>query len=170
MVFQKPAETFSHYIKPLMMTITFIGGCSLLFMMLLVACDVVLRFFNRPISGAYELVEYSMAITVSFGVTICAHQGGHIAVDILTNVLKKSVQRILATIMTLVAIIYTLPIMWMTTQQIQDTYASGLTSAVLRIAVYPFTAVVALAFLFTSIVFIADILKLFAEIEKKWIQ
>ena len=147
-------------VKPLIRGIGFIGGCGLMFMMVLVACDVILRFFNRPIPGAYELVEYSMALTVSFGVTVCAHHGGHIAVDILTNVLRRRVKQILASIVTLIAIAYTLPIMWMTARQIEDTYHSGITSSVLKIVVYPFTAVVAFSFVMTTIVFIVDLLNL----------
>ena len=165
---QRSAAFFNQIIHPLIQTIAFICGSSLLFMMVLVACDVILRFFDRPISGAYELVEYSMAITVSFGVTVCAHQSGHIAVDILTGVLRRRVKQILAALMTLIAIAYTLPIMWMTARQIQDTYGSGVTSAVLRIAVYPFTAIVAFSFVITLIVFIVDLFNIMAEIEKRW--
>ena len=139
-----------------------------MFMMVLVACDVILRFLNRPIPGAYELVEYSMALTVSFGITVCAHHRGHISVDILTNVLQKRVKQILASLMSLIAIAYTLPIMWMTAKQIQDSYHSGITSSVLHIVVYPFTAVVAFSFVMTTIVFIVDMLNLLAEIEERW--
>ena len=168
MSIQVLAARCNRIIHPLIQFIGFVGGGTLFFMMVLVACDVILRFFNRPISGAYELVEYSMAITVSFSVTVCAHQGGHIAVDIVTEVLKTNVKRVLACLVTILAIAYTLPITWMTASQIQEAYSSGLTSAVLRISVYPFMFIVAFAFLITSIVFIFDLLNLAAEIEKQW--
>ena len=156
-------------ITPLVRVIGVISGSALLFMMVLVACDVILRYFNRPISGAYELVEYAMAITVSFGVTLCAHYNGHIAVDIVTDMLKTSIKQGLACLMTLVAIAYTLPAMWMTARQVQDTYSSGITSAVLQIAVYPFTAIVALSLGITAIIFLVNLLNILAEMEKRWI-
>ena len=50
-----------------------IGALVLAAMMFLGAADVILRyFFNSPISGAYELVEYMMAIIVPFGLCVCA--------------------------------------------------------------------------------------------------
>lgn len=151
-----------------MRMITFVCGCGLIFMMALVACDVILRFFNRPIPGAYELVEYSMALTVSFGVTVCAHNQGHITVDILTSSLREPTQKVLACLMTIIAIIYILPIMWQTTLQIGDMYNSKMTSAVLLISIYPFTAIVAFSFLITMIVFIVDFFNLLTEILSRW--
>ena len=168
MPFQNAASMSNRMIAPLVRVISVISGSALLLMMVLVACDVILRFFNRPISGAYELVEYAMAITVSFGVTLCAHHQGHIAVDIVTDLLSRSVRQVLACLMTLVAIAYTLPMMWMTARQIQETFSSGLTSAVLHIVVYPFTAVVALSFLVTAVVFLINLLNILAEMEKRW--
>ena len=155
-------------IAPLMRVITFICGSGLIFMMTLVACDVILRFFNRPIPGAYELVEYAMALTVSFGVTVCAHHQGHITVDILTNSLREPTQKVLACFMTIIAIIYILPIMWQTTLQIGEMYNSHMTSAVLLISVYPFTAIVAFSFAITTLVFIVDFFNLLTEIVLRW--
>ncbi|MBN2060264.1 MAG: TRAP transporter small permease [Deltaproteobacteria bacterium] len=168
MSFQGVAARCDRIIHPLIRFIGFIAGGTLFFMMVLVACDVILRFFNRPISGAYELIEYSMAVTVSFSVTVCAHQGGHIAVDILTDAFKQTVKRVLACLMTILAIAYTMSITLMTASQIQEVYTTGITSAVLRISVYPFIFSVAFAFLITLIVFFLDLLSLAAEIEKKW--
>jgi TRAP-type C4-dicarboxylate transport system permease small subunit len=168
MTIQRTAAFLNRAVTPCVRVIAFAGGCGLMFMMVLVACDVILRFFNRPISGAYELVEYSMAITVSFGITVCSHQGGHIKVDILTDALKKNTKNVLACLMSIVAIAYTLPIMWQALLYIQEMYASNMTSAVLLIPVYPFTAIVALSFIATTIVFIADLFNFLAEIKTQW--
>lgn len=162
------SQFLNRTVNPCMRVIAFAAGSGLMFMMVLVACDVILRFFNRPIQGAYELVEYSMALTVSFGVTVCAHNKAHINVDILTNALKETTKKILACLMTIVAIIYTLPIMWQSYLFIQEMYASHMTSAVLRIAVYPFTAIVAFSFVITTLVFIADFFNLMTEISTRW--
>ena len=165
---QKTAAFLNGIVNPCMKVIAVIGGCGLMFMMTLVASDVLLRFFNHPIPGAYELVEYSMALTVSFGITVCAHQGGHITVDILTNVLRKTTQKILACLMTLVAIAYALPIMWQSSRYIFEMYNSHLTSSVLLLSVYPFVAVVALSFVVTTIVLIAEFFNLMVEIRARW--
>ena len=88
--------------------------------------------------------------------------------DILTDALKKNTKNVLACLMSIVAIAYTLPIMWQALLYIQEMYASNMTSAVLLIPVYPFTAIVALSFIATTIVFIADLFNFLAEIKTQW--
>ena len=49
-----------------------IGMVSLAAMMFLIAADVVLRyFFNKPITGDYELVQFMLVIMISLGLAYC---------------------------------------------------------------------------------------------------
>lgn len=163
MAIKQISNSLNRLVRPLVSAIAFVAGVGLIFMMLLTAIDVILRFLNRPISGAYELIEYAMALTVGFSVTVAAHTRTHITVDILTQKLKKNAEKVLAALATLIAAIYAFPCFWQSTLQIKEMHASGMTSAVLRIAVYPFTAVVAISLLFTTIVLLADVFNLLAE-------
>ena len=62
-----------------------IGGIGLVFEVVLILSDVVLRFFGAPIKGAQDLSEMSMTIVVFGGMALCDKIGGHVAVDIFEN-------------------------------------------------------------------------------------
>lgn len=161
-------ESLNRLAGPLIKVTAFIAGVSLFSMMLLVALDVILRFFKRPVPGTYEIVEYLMALTVSFGIVACAHRGEHIKVDIVTNTLTGSVRNALASLVALITLMYTLPIMWENLLYIQDLYSSRVTSAVLLIPVYPFSAAVAAAFVILCMVFLIDVIGLLEKIKALW--
>ncbi|MEW6185093.1 MAG: TRAP transporter small permease [Thermodesulfobacteriota bacterium] len=52
-------------------------------MMLLSTADVVLRLFNRPIPGAYELIGFLGTVVVSFALAFTSLEKGHISVELL---------------------------------------------------------------------------------------
>jgi TRAP-type C4-dicarboxylate transport system permease small subunit len=64
------------------------GGICILAMMFLTCSDVFLRIFQRPITGAYELVGFLGALFVSFSLAHTSFQRGHIAVDFLVQKLS----------------------------------------------------------------------------------
>src|SRR3989304_4130225 len=65
-------------------------------MMFLMTADVILRYiFGSPLPGAYELLQFMMSIVIPFGIAYCAHEKGHITVDVLFVFLPAKGQRIL---------------------------------------------------------------------------
>jgi TRAP-type C4-dicarboxylate transport system permease small subunit len=53
-------------------------------MMLLVAAEVFLRyFFNSPILGTTEIIEFMMVVLVFFGLAYTQTRKGHIGVDVV---------------------------------------------------------------------------------------
>jgi TRAP-type C4-dicarboxylate transport system permease small subunit len=121
-----------------------VGMVMLGAMMFLTATDVVLRYiFNRPVPGAYEMIEYMMAIVVPFGIAYCAYQGGHVSVDLLVSRFSKRLQGIIGTITSFFTFGLFALITWQNLLYTKEQYASNLTSAVLLIPAYPFVAVVA---------------------------
>lgn len=110
-------------------------------MMLLTATDVVLRYiFNRPISGAFELVEYMMAVLIPFSIVYCADQRSHVAVELVLGRFSKRVQNIFDSMTTLITLLFAVLITWENVVYFQETYASQVTSAVLLIPTYPYVA------------------------------
>jgi len=59
-----------------------IGGIGLIFEVILILADVVLRFFGSPIVGAQDLSQMAMTVVVFGGMALCDRIGGHVAVDI----------------------------------------------------------------------------------------
>ncbi len=138
-------------------------------MMFLTAADVLLRYlFNKPISGAYELVEYMMAILVSFSIVYCAHQKAHVNVDILVERFSERIRTILSCATIFLTLILFLLITWQTVSYIVDEYECELTSAVLYIPVYPFVTFVAIAFAVLCLVVLAELFNRISEAILKW--
>ena len=131
--------------RPLVKLLKGIAMATVAAMMFLTATDVILRYvFNRPISGAYELIEYMMAVLIPFGLAYCALQGGHVSVDLLVSRFSKKTQSILGSITTLLCLGLFILITWQNVIYIGENFKSKLTSAVLFIPVYPFIAAVAI--------------------------
>jgi TRAP-type C4-dicarboxylate transport system permease small subunit len=59
-----------------------IGGIALLFEVILILTDVVMRFFGSPVTGAQDLSQMAMTVVVFGGMALCDKTGGHVAVDV----------------------------------------------------------------------------------------
>ena len=59
-----------------------IGSIGLIFEVVLILVDVVVRFFGAPILGAQDMSQMAMTIVVFGGMALCDKLGGHIAIDV----------------------------------------------------------------------------------------
>lgn len=66
-----------------------IAATSLFLMAVLTFVDVVGRYFNSPIFGAAEMIQFLLAITVFSGFGLATVAGSHISVDILEPWMKR---------------------------------------------------------------------------------
>ena len=154
--------------RPLIKLLNGIAMATVAAMMFLTATDVILRYiFNRPISGAYELIEYLMAILIPFGLAYCALQGGHVSVDLLVSRFPKKIQSIIGSVTALFCLVLFALITWQNVIYIGENFESKLTSAVLLIPVYPFIAAVAIGSAALCLVLALDFLNyLIKAVEK----
>jgi len=144
------------------------GASILSVMMFLTMADVVLRYvFGSPVSGAYEMTQYMMAIVIPFGIVYCAHEKGHVSVDVLFDLLPKRIQGVFSCITSLIVIVLFILIAWQNVLFVHETYESGLTSAVLYIPSYPFVGTIALGFVALCLVLLADFLTILLETVSK---
>src|SRR5512137_2146134 len=61
------------------------SAAAVVFIMLLTCADVVMRLFDRPIPGTYELVGYFGAVIVAFAMACTFVERGHISVELLVD-------------------------------------------------------------------------------------
>jgi len=154
-----PLSVLDRFYRVIIKILVAIAASVLSAMMFLIMTDVVLRYvFNSPLSGSYEIIEYMMAILIAFAVVYCAHQQGHVSVDILFDHLPKNFQAILRCLTTLVVFILFLLIAWQNVLYIKETYDQKLTSTILYIPTFPFVAAVALGLLALCMVLLVDFL------------
>ncbi len=145
-----------------------IGASVLAMMMFLTAMDVALRYiFNRPLTGAFELAEYMMAIFIPFSIVFCADQKSHVAVELILGRFSQRVQQFFDIITTVVTMIFAILIAWQNYIYIGETYQSQMTSPVLMIPTYPFVIPTALGIGAFALVLLAQWFELFGEVKKK---
>jgi len=146
-----------HFLKNISMAI-------LAAMMFLTAADVFLRYvFNRPITGAYELIEFMMSVVISFGIAYCAIEGGHVSVDLVVSTLPKRTQAIIGSITSLLGAGLFFLITWQNIIYTSENVESKLESAVLLIPVYPFIGVVAIGSAALFLVLIMEFFNFLSE-------
>ena len=168
MVLGKIADVIYKVMTPLSKVLVFVGGAFLAIMMFLTAADVAMRyFFDMPISGAFDLTEYMMAIIFAFGLPFCAVWKGHIRVDILMERLSEKAQTIITAITMPVSLGLFALIAWQSYRYILIQGESGIVSSVLLIPRYPFVAVLFVGYSCFVIILLADVLKLLAGMIKQ---
>lgn len=139
----------------------------LLAMMVLVVLDVFLRyFFNNPILGSIELVEYFMVVAGFLGIAWCAVKGGHVKVDMLLSRLPPRAQAIIDSI-TLILTMTVVPLVsWQGFAQARHAQLVKSASDILEIPDYPFYLVVGISY---ALLFLVEVI-LLAELIAKAIK
>jgi len=88
-----PLETFTARLKTAQVRLAMI---ALVIMMLTTCVDVTLRFlFNRPIRGAYDIVEACLVVFVFHGMSASFFARKNIVIDIIDSFVSPRVERVL---------------------------------------------------------------------------
>jgi TRAP-type C4-dicarboxylate transport system permease small subunit len=123
-----------------------VGAVVLAALMFLAAMDVLLRYvFNRPISGALELIQYMMVITVVSGFALCTIEKSHIRVEVLIGRCPPKVQTLLYCVTSFLSLGLIVLFTWQSVVYAVLLRDSNLTSPVLFIPAFPFAIIQALA-------------------------
>jgi TRAP-type C4-dicarboxylate transport system permease small subunit len=135
-------------------------------MMLLTVCDVILRYFGRPIPGAMELTEILMVSVGGLSLAWCTLRFGHIRVDILLRAFPRGVQGwidVLNYVFTAVLCVLIIPALL--GRCLQDV-KMAISTYVLKIPEWPFVLVLAFGYLLTLCVLCLHIYRSFRERQK----
>ena len=144
------------------------GAGVLAIMMFLTMADVVLRYiFNSPLTGAYEVIEYMMAIVVPFGIVYCAYERSHVSVDVVFDRLPKPMQDLMSCITSFVILCLFLLVAWQNISYIHEIYSSKLTTAVLYIPSFPFVGVIAIGMVAFCLVLFIDFINFLLKMVQK---
>jgi TRAP-type C4-dicarboxylate transport system permease small subunit len=139
---------------------TDIGGVALTFMMCLTVADVVLRSFDRPILGAYEMVGLSLAIVIGFSMPKVSLDRGQVYMEILLEKLPRQHRDILNTFTRILCIILFAVIGWNLFLVGNEFHSTGEVSATLRIPFFPVAYCIAVCCFVECLVFIFDIVNI----------
>jgi len=136
--------------------LNFAACAAILIMMMITCADVILRFFGRPIVGAYELVGLSGTVVASFALAYTSLERGHIAVELLVARLPKRVQFLIDGINSLLGVAIFSLLAWQSFAYANDLRVSGEVSLTLQIPTYPFVYSISVGCGMLCLVLLAD--------------
>jgi TRAP-type C4-dicarboxylate transport system permease small subunit len=94
-----------------------VGVFFLTMMMLVITADVFSRFFfNAPIAGSLEIIQFMLVLTILFDIPYATARKQHVSIDILTSKLSNRSALRLESIMILISLILSLAVVWRTIQ------------------------------------------------------
>ncbi len=138
----------------------YIGRFTLALMVILITLDVTLRyFFNMPIKGSYELVQYMLAVIVFLSLGFVQKEKGHVSISLITSKLNARQNAVIGIATHLLCLIIFLLIGWRCIVQAESLRLSGATSDVLSIPQYPFLLLASFGSWLICLVFAIDFLK-----------
>lgn len=154
-------------LNPVVDVCAFIAGIALSAMMFLTAFDVFLRFTGRSIVGAYEVVEFLMAVTVPLALCYCEKYREHIAVDLIMQRFSVNTRRWADLITSIFVLLLYMTIAVMGWINVFGGVEEERTSSVLLWLEWPFFIPSALAFTILFLQCINHIVKVWKTIATK---
>jgi TRAP-type C4-dicarboxylate transport system permease small subunit len=145
-------------------TLGIVAAAAVFVMMALTCADVFLRFFRMPIPGTYEIVSFMGAVAVSFAVAHTSVVKGHVAVDLVVQLLPKRTQAVIEGIITVFGIILFALIAWQSAIYALDCQRSGEVSLTLQMPFYPIIYGVAVGAVVICLVLIVDLVNAVSQL------
>jgi TRAP-type C4-dicarboxylate transport system permease small subunit len=140
-----------------------LSGAAVLALMLLATGNVVLRIFQAPFRGTYEIVSFLGAIGVAFALASTQRGKGHIVVDILSSRYPRRVRRLVDALSAAIGALFFGIVsrqVWVWGARIM---ASGELSETLKVVYHPFVFGVAAGFGLLTLTCLLDIPRAFRK-------
>ena len=141
---QNTARAIERVVKPVSRIADGAGRVILAVMVVLITVDVVLRyFFNRPIKGSYELIEFMLVLIVFTGLAYTQTKTGHISIDLFTSRISKKARAVISSATNFLCLGAFILVTWRSIVKAEILRSEGTTSGLLFIPNFPFLWVVA---------------------------
>jgi len=137
-----------------------VAGISLILLMLLTIVDVVLRGFNKPIVGAYELVALMGAVAIGFSMPRTSLLRGHIYVDSLIALFSRTVRNIFNITTRVVVFVLFFFTGWNLFKYADDLRKSGEVSVTLQLPFYYVAYGIGICCFVQCLVMVCDLIKI----------
>jgi len=121
-----------------------LAGGLILFMMLSICIDVVLRYFlNRPLTWGVEISEYILLWSTLLSVAWVLKIEGHVKIDLVVNRLNPRNQCLVNTITSILGAITCLVLLWYGTKVSWEFFERGtITNTILELPSAPLFAII----------------------------
>lgn len=156
----RPLNRFNTAVSNVLLVL---AGVLLTAMVALACANMVLRFFGRPVLGAYELMGFMGALVTALALAGTQLKGGHIALTVMAGMLPKAVERGIDCVSSLACAAFFGLAAWRTAAWAGTLIDTGELSETLRIPFYPFVYIVALGCAMLALTLMADACCAFAR-------
>lgn len=150
---------FFRTVKQLVRLLGMGAGVTLIFMMCLTVADVILRAFNRPIIGTYEIVAFSGAVVIGLVNPLTSWNKKHIFADFLIARFSDRKRKVFQICTKFLAIWLFVMIGWNLMEFGNHLQEAEEVSATLAIPFYPIAYGLGLSAFIQCFVFMVDILR-----------
>lgn len=142
------------------MVFNWVACVAMVAMLLLAAVDLVgIKVFKWNFAGAFEIIGLLGLILVAFAIPHTQVEKGHIAIDILTNLLPKRAQAFFDVFISLLILVLFAPMTWQMYIYGLRLQAQGAVSATQRLPLEPLAYASAVCFLLMCLVLIVQIVR-----------
>jgi len=127
--------------------LAYFGAAFIAAMTLLIVLDVVLRYFyNAPMMGAHEVVEYLLLLTFFLFLPDCWNAGSHVRMEIVYEK-AVSLRRVFDAIIGISGALLFAGMAWKIFEELQYAIGAGQVSSELMFPIWPFKLVAFLCLL-----------------------
>ena len=145
-----------------------LSSLLLFLLMLLTTADVSGRyFFNKPLTGTYELTGLALAVIIFFSLGMAQVKRDHIEIDFLTNKMPQKVQDGLYALSSLILFVLVILMGWQLFEFAGRIAEGHETSGDLGLPLHFFVIPTAIGTLFFALTFLVDTLKSILKVVKK---
>jgi TRAP-type C4-dicarboxylate transport system permease small subunit len=148
----------------------YLAAVALFGMMAVTVADIIGRyFFNKPITGAYEIVGFMLAMASAWGMGYCQVKKGHIRVDFLFCRFPKKVQALLTVLSYLIGLGIYGVLCWRVILVVQYYLGlkHGFATDTLGIPIFPFVIMLAIGSGMLALVILFDLIRALGEVKDK---
>jgi TRAP-type C4-dicarboxylate transport system permease small subunit len=137
-------------------------------MAFLTCSEIILRFLRKPIPGSYDIVGFLLAITIAFAMARTTLQRKHVAVQLLTMILSRRIQKIIFVLTQSVCFFFFFGLSIECAKYGDFFRKAGVVSPTLELPFFPIVYGMALSFAVVSLVLAVDILLVVVKDEDAW--
>jgi TRAP-type transport system small permease protein len=129
-------------------------------MLVITFTDVVsYKLLSWPILGAYDLVRFTLLISMAFLGSITLINGKHLSVEILVSKFPRRAQGAIEVVMSVLALVVAVMVVWYSILYGLDLRISNEISETTRLPLYPLAFVVAAGFIPIALIFFTKIVR-----------
>lgn len=161
------AQALDGFLNRLSRLLSALGIIGLMLLTFIMVAGVILRyFFNLPIPGVLEIIEYMMVTILTLGLAYTAVARRNIIIDILITHLPANVHAGFSAVASVVSLGFFVTVTWASVLYAQSQYEVMTVTSILHIPRWPFACVVAFGCFVLSLVLLGDVIKNFYPIRR----